>query len=279
MPYAVGSVPFLNAKPLVWAFERIGEESPVRVTYDWPSRLPGLLDSGLSDAVLVSSIDALTVPDRAIAGGSSISSRGPVKSVKLFSKVPFSEISTLALDSSSLTSNALARLVLSLMFRCEPVCSHEVPDGDQMLSRHDACVLIGDKGLLFEGSGLFQLDLGEAWTNLTGMPFVWACWVGKENLTPELAGLLCSAREIGQMNLASVASGSPAEISPQLAHDYLTTVFDYRLEQDQLMGLQKFGELLTASGLVPTTYEPAIVDPDTNTRLDIGQTLATATLR
>ena len=65
--FAVGSVPFVNARPLVAWFESLGSNSPVNVVYDVPSNLPLLLDSGDVQAVLVSSYDALSTPNRTIA--------------------------------------------------------------------------------------------------------------------------------------------------------------------------------------------------------------------
>ena len=260
MRHSVASVPFLNAKPLVWAIEN-DDQFSIDVDYLWPSKLPALLDNGLAEAVLVSSIDALTQPGRAIAGGCSISSRDRVMSVKVFSKTPLDRIKTLALDASSMTSNGLAQIVLGRMFGCRPECRPLDPDGAAMLKENDACVLIGDKGLTFEGEGLYSLDLGEAWRNLTGLPFVWACWVGKFDLSPELVGQLVVARESGERNLAAVAAEAPDDIPPRLAHEYLTTVFDYSLGPDQLSALALFGEWAFEDGLFERVYDIKVIEP------------------
>lgn len=259
MKYSVASVPFLNAKPLVWALEQEPERFDVTVAYELPARLPALLDSGAVDAVLVSSIDALTVPGRRIAEGCSISSFGRVMSVRLFSRVPLDRVETLALDSSSLSSNALAQIVLRELYGSMPTCTREAPIGQAMLAEHDACVLIGDRGLVFDGSGLFELDLGEAWTHLTNLPFVWACWVGGERLVPALVARLEEARRVGESNLASIAQSAPAEVSAQLAHRYLTEAFDYRLTDAHLSSLAWFGSLVVEHGLADRSYTPTVV--------------------
>src|SRR5471032_1724555 len=106
MKYTVGSVPYLNAKPLVRAFEVWGEESPVNVIYEVPSKLPALLAAGEVQAIMVSSIEAFRHPGSRIAEGVCIGSQREVMSVRLFSKVPPRMIETLALDQSSMTSNA-----------------------------------------------------------------------------------------------------------------------------------------------------------------------------
>ncbi len=262
MPMTVASVPYLNAKPLVWALERLGLESPVNVVFDVPSRLPRLLETKAADAILVSSIDALTVPGRRVASGCSISSLNKVMSVRVFSRVPFSMIESLALDASSMTSNALAKIVLKRMFGAVPDCTLRPPDGSAMLQDNDACVLIGDKGLMFDGTGLHCLDLGEAWHQLTGLPFVWACWVGGSGLSEELSSYLNWARFEGQQNLAAAAADADPSIPSHIAHEYLTTVFDYGLDGPQLEGLRTFAQAIAEDEIAPKVYEPALVEPN-----------------
>lgn len=156
----------------------------VEVVYDVPSRLPALLDSGEVDAILVSSIEYLRRDDLVIAAEVGIMSNGPVASVRMLSKVPLEEIKTLALDESSMTSNMLAQIILAER-GVRPALVTMEPDQAAMLAACDACVLIGDKGLEADGTGLVDVDLGAAWTELTGEPFVWALWLAKENRFPE----------------------------------------------------------------------------------------------
>ena len=192
--YTIGSVPYVNARPLVRYFEEEPGRFPVEVRYDVPSRLPAMLDRREADAVMASSIESLLTPGRRIAGGLCIASRGPVLSVRLFSKPPIGEIRTLALDQSSLTSNSLAKVVLWERYGVRPDASPEPPVLSDMLANYDACVLIGDIGMRTDGSGLHVIDLGEEWTELTGLPFVWAAWIGGDRLDEELSGYLRAAR-------------------------------------------------------------------------------------
>lgn len=191
--FRVGCVPYVNARPLVAAFDRPNEF--IEVIYDIPSRLPALLDSGEVDAILVSSIELLRRDDLLPVAEVGIMSYGPVKSVRMLSKVPLTDIKTLALDVSSLTSNILAQIILAEQ-GVFPMTETVSPDASNMLASHDACVLIGDKGFEADGTGLVDIDLGEAWTDLTGLPFVWALWLGKNVQPlnfPLLAALLHSA--------------------------------------------------------------------------------------
>ncbi len=259
MAYTVACVPFMNAWPLVAWFEHLGDESPVRVHYDLPSRLPEMLESGQADAILVSSIDALTTPGREVASGVCIGTRGAAESVRLFSIVPYESIRTLALDESSMTSNALAQIVLAEKFGVRPECSHCTPDLDRMLSEHDAALLIGDKGLSADGTGLHILDLGQAWAEISGLPFVWALWTGR-SIAPELSALFTEALTWAESNFESVVEEASERggCDLQTCRRYLTETMNYRLEDIDLAGLRTFGEMLRRHKIATLIHFPEI---------------------
>ncbi|HZH99349.1 MAG TPA: menaquinone biosynthesis protein [Fimbriimonadaceae bacterium] len=258
MAYTVGCVPYVNAIPLVHAFEVLGDSSPVRVVYDVPSKLPALLESGEADAILVSSVDALRNPGRRMADGVCIGSFGPVKSVRLLSRLPFQSIKSLALDQSSMTSNRLAQILLREHFGVQPETRHEPPDLHQMLSSADACVLIGDIGMQASGEGLHVLDLGQAWTNLTGKPFVWAAWIGEERLTPELAHHLQeAATQPGPSLLDCAQRRSGWELG--VLNDYLLSTMRYEMNAQMVEGLREFRDRLLSSGFEDCHHFPTLV--------------------
>jgi chorismate dehydratase len=258
--FTVGCVPYLNAKPLVRRFRDLGDRSPVHVVYDVPSRLPPLLEEEVAQAILVSSIEALRLPCR-VADGVAIGSQGAVRSVRLFSKVPLDRITTLALDQSSMTTNALAQIVLADAYGVRPGVKLFPPVLSEMLADSDAGILIGDAGMRQSGENLHVLDLGDAWLELTGLPFVWAVWLGGEGLVPELAGLLRHAARWGRQHLEEIVPGAAEEtgFTVSEARTYLAEVMDYDLGPRQKAGLAEFGRRLVAHGLLERTYEPSWV--------------------
>lgn len=250
MTFRVGSVPYVNALPLVSQFERLGDESPVHVVGDVPSALPAMLDSGEVDAVLASSFDALTTPGRRFAEGICIGTDGPAESVRLFSKVPFDQISRLALDRSSLTSNHLAQILLAERYGVRPDTTTEAPDLDRMLAVADAAILIGDKGYLTDAGDCRVLDLGEAWTELTSLPFVWALWIGTDSLAPGLVFHLQSAMAWGLERLDELASEASAESGWPLegCRRYLRETMRYPLDDRAMAGLREYRSKLVEHG-------------------------------
>lgn len=259
MSYRIGCVPYVNAKPLVKMFEHV--ETPVSVSFEVPSGLPKLLDSRQADAVLASSFDALRTSGRSIAAGVCIGSDGPAESVRLFSKVPFEDIRTVAFDASSLTSNHLARLILAENYGIWAEGAPEPPDLHQMLQVADACVLIGDIGMRSEGAGLKVLDLGLEWKKMTALPFVWAVWIGREDFPPELAEWLRRAERWGRENREQVVRETVAESGwPEpVARHYLNEVMRYPMGERELEGLRLFGSLLMKHGIASTSAFPKLV--------------------
>ncbi len=147
----------------------------------------GVADVGLVPVIEMDSQGLTPVP------GLGIASRGPVRSILLISRVPFRRIHTLAADMNSRTSVMLARIILSRSFGAEPEVTAMPANLDVMLARADAALVIGDAALAIdpEALGLPYLDLGEAWFDMTGLPFVFAMWAGHQSqVTPELAHIL-----------------------------------------------------------------------------------------
>lgn len=245
--FTVGSVPFLNARPLVASLHE--KDSSVDVVYDLPSRLPALLQSGRAEAILVSSIEALRAPGSKCVANVAIASNGPVWSVRLFAKMPPERVRTLALDESSMTSNALAQIVLDA-YGTRPETSLCAPDLETMLAAHDACVLIGDRGMAACRPDLVTLDLGSEWLRLTGLPFVWALWVGTDGLTPELSTLLERAARAGEERAERLALPPPPGVAEKSAREYLSGVMRYGLGEAEWSALRVFGQRAQALGLL-----------------------------
>jgi chorismate dehydratase len=164
----------------------------VELTFAVPSVCAERVGTGVADVGLVPVIEMENQGLTAVPG-IGIASRGAVRSILLISRVPFRRVRTLAADMNSRTSVMLARIILSRCFGTEPEVTPMPADLDSMLARADAALVIGDAALAIDPDevGLPCLDLGEAWFDLSGLPFVFAMWAGhKSQITPELAQLL-----------------------------------------------------------------------------------------
>ena len=242
----IGSVPYLNEKPLTRWFSHTdaGRATGIEVLYAVPSQLARMLEAGEIAAALVSSFEYFRTPGYAIAPGVSISGQGDIESVRAFAQVPWRKIESLALDTSSLTSVALLKILLAEQLDSHPAFLHAAPDLESMLAQADACLLIGDKGMLADGGGLQVLDLGRAWRKLTGLPFVYAVWLGKpENITPHLIESLNAAKAWGMTQIDTIAAEEAVRIGTTVrqCRHYLTEVMDYNLGEEHQEALAAFG--------------------------------------
>lgn len=260
MSIQIGTVPYLNEKPLTRWFTHTdeGRASGIEVIPAVPSALANMLKSGEIAAALVSSFEYFRTPGYAIAPGVSISGQGDIESVRAFSRLPWRATQTVALDTSSLTSVALLKILLAEQYGAHPDFISCPPDFDKMLALADAGLLIGDKGMLFDGTGLNVLDVGRGWRKLTGLPFVYAVWMGQAaDLTPHLVQSLNIAKEwgLGQIDIIAEEQAQSLGCSVATCRRYLTEVMDYDLGEEHWKALEMFGAKAYANGLL--TRRPA----------------------
>jgi len=177
-------VDYVNAWPLTWGFLRRAVEGVEALT-DIPSACADRLARGEVEAGLVPSVEAARIPGIRIVRGVGIASRERVRSVILVSRQPLEAAKTVALDVASRSSAAMARILFHDLLGVKPRFHAAAPDLDQMLSHHDAALLIGDPALRADLSGLHVLDLAEGWRRLTDLPFVFAVWAVRPSVPPE----------------------------------------------------------------------------------------------
>ena len=174
----VAAVSFLNSVPLV---DGLDAAAGVEVRRAVPSRLSALLERGEADVALCPTIDfqRSRIPLEIVPCGG-IASRSTTHTVRLFSRRPISTVERIAVDGDSHTSVALLAVLLDARWGRRPAL---VPmPGPAAADPSDALLLIGDKVVTCEPPSdrfPYQLDLGEAWRELTGMPFVFATWMAR----------------------------------------------------------------------------------------------------
>jgi chorismate dehydratase len=245
-------VPYLNAKPLIDWFHSPECDADAEVSYVVPSQLAIGLEEGTLDVALVSIFEWFRAPELQLVPGISISADGPVKSVRLFSCKPFESLKTVALDTSSLTSVALTKVLLQDVYGIEPEYHHMPPDLDSMLAACDAGLIIGDLKL-FEAPNLHVLDLGEEWKKLTGLPFVYAAWLARPGIkVDEIGSILGTAMQWGVVRLDELTAKWSREMGLPIdrVEDYFKNVMLYDLDEPKLAALQEFRRRCNQHGLV-----------------------------
>ena len=249
----IGAVSYLNSKPLIAELDRLAEGATV--TVDLPSRLAEALSKGLLDVALIPSIEYFRASGYTVVSDACVACEGPVRSVKLYSRVPIGEIRSLALDEGSRTSAALTKILLDQKFGLQPRFE-TLPIGAMPNECDtDAVLLIGDRAMRpVEGTFDTVWDLGQQWTDWTGLPFVFAMWVARPGVDSQWLGkVLGTARDAGIEKLEEIAQREApiVGISEASCLSYLRDHLTFHLGIRQRKGLMRFYELAQKRGLAP----------------------------
>jgi len=249
----LGAVTYLNARPLVYGLEA---HEQFQIRYDVPSECARLLHAHEIDLGLIPSIEYLRGPvPYILVPGPAVTSRGPVASVAIYTRRDPKDIRTIAMDTSSRTSVALSTVMLRHRFNVMAEAVPMAPDLEAMLTRADAALIIGDAALFLpDGSaGAHKIDLGEEWTAMTGLPFVYACWTGWPRVVSrEDVTALQRARDEGVAQSNAVAAAYYPDDTPKqaVARRYLQDNIRYFLGSDELAGLTTFFDYASELDLV-----------------------------
>src|SRR5271156_738234 len=186
----ISAISYLNTAPLMWDLEHDhagrGREN-FDISYTLPSACARALEAKTADIGIIPAAAYVQITGLAVLPGVAIASLRPVRSILLVSRVPVEKIRTVALDTSSMTSVALTKVLFEKWLGGGRSFASMEPDIDKMLAEHDAGLLIGDPALQIDRSRYHTLDLAEEWIRHTGKPFVFAFWAIRQQALQEEA--------------------------------------------------------------------------------------------
>jgi cyclic dehypoxanthinyl futalosine synthase len=260
----VSAVSFLNARPITYGLEQTLEGTPFDLSFDLPSRCAERLATGDADLGLIPvGAYASSQEDLRIVPGIAIASHGAVRTVLLVSEVPWEQLTAIALDGASRSSALLLRLLchergLTPQF-------HEVPHEAVLDAARGTtgALVIGDAGFAAALKFPHVQDLGSAWHDLTGLPFVYAVWAGRPKAVD--AGAIARLQASLEQGLAARPTIARAWSEahggdPALYESYLTRNIRYRLGAEELSGMAAFFERARAAGLLPRGVRPRLYE-------------------
>ncbi|MEI7767065.1 MAG: menaquinone biosynthesis protein [Phycisphaerae bacterium] len=247
-PYRIACVSFLNSRPLIDALTR---RADVDLVLDVPAQLLPHLEARRVEVALTSVVDyQLAQQPLQLLPVGMIGCNGHTLTVRLFSRVPVEQIRTLSLDAHSHTSNILVQLILR--GRYHSPLQQALPG----LADADARLLIGDKVVTAAPTTTeypYQLDLGHEWKEWTGLPFVFAMWMGLADVDlSRYRPLLAEAITSGLADIDGIITreaqrhGWPTVLAKQYLMDYLRFIPDAQA----LAGLREFFQRAAALGLL-----------------------------
>jgi len=270
----VSAISFVNTAPLMWDFnhgitpeqhsdhnllpELRGDFS---VEYTVPSRCAEALKRGGADLGIIPAITYATIPGLAILPDAAIAAKAAVRSILLVSRKPIEQVNTIAADTSSRSSVALARILCQRLWGRVRHFRNFPPDLNSMLHACDAALLIGDPALRVLRGDYFVYDLAEEWRKFTARPFVFAFWAVRMQALSEarfgldVAEVFRNSRDHGiePANISEIARSWSSRIglSEQAIVSYLTTNVHFSLDAENLQGLELFFRYSVECGILP----------------------------
>ena len=269
----ISAISYLNTAPLMWDFEHAEAGADFDISYTIPSACAEALRAGTADIGIIPAAAYATVPDLVIIPDVAIAARRAVRSILLVSKVPVNQLSkrqlskkvrTVALDTSSMTSVVLTKILFAKWMGGARDYTAMAPDLDAMLGACDAALLIGDPALQVDRTRYFTLDLAEEWVARTGKSFVFAFWaIRKQALAGRngaaIAEVFKKSRDHGlsPKKLEAIAQewAPRLGLTVELVRVYLTHNIHYYLDPPCLEGLELFYRLGAEVGALPPAPE------------------------
>ena len=266
----IAAISYLNTVPLMWDFDHADAGRAFDISYTLPSESARALQAGTADIGIIPAAAYAQIPGLQILPGVAIASRRAVRSILLVSKVPVEKIQTVALDTSSLTSVALTKVLFEKWLGGARQYTPMAPQVEKMLAAHDAALVIGDPALQIDRSHYVTLDLAEEWIRHTGKPFVFAFWAVRgaalQEVQPvqDLAAVFQDSRDHGLQpeNLSQICRewAPRLQLSEAEVRSYITENIHYELDSGCLEGLQLFYRYAAEIGALPSAPKLCFLD-------------------
>ena len=238
----VGIVNYLNAKPLIYGIQRAPVADQLLLIDDYPAKIAQMLVAGTIDVGLVPVAVIPHLKEHHIITDYCIGCEGPVASVCIFSEVPLEKVEKVLLDYQSRTSVALAKVLLRKFWKMEVELVDTKDDYRSQIKGTTAGVVIGDRALAQRKVSPYIYDLGEAWIEMTGLPFVFAAWVSNKQLPADFIEAFGEANKLGLQHIDNTVVENPYPVFD--LHAYYTKHISYELTPNKRKGLEKFLEFL-----------------------------------
>jgi len=245
----VTAVSYYNTLPFIYGLKHSGLLSGFDLSLDVPSECARKLISGEATIGLIP-VGALPgIPDYQLISNLCIGADKDVKSVLLLSNSDLQGLKTIYLDTDSLTSVNLVRILAEKYWRIQPEWkSYSELKGN--LGNNEGMVLIGDKTFGLAAQYPFCSDLAGEWIKHTGLPFVFAVWVSRTNIPDSFLNEFQAALAWGvEHREESIITAEKLHITEQELVSYLINDISYSLDDSKRKGMELFMSYLAGTNI------------------------------
>lgn len=239
--YKVSAVSYLNTIPFIHGIKSSNISDFIDLQLDYPSVCAQKLINNEVDIALVPVVVLKDNPQFNIISDYCIGSNGKVDTVCLYSDVPLREIESIYLDYQSRTSIELLKVLCKEYWNISPEFSN-LPEGfENKIERETAALIIGDRAFSANGRYKFVYDLSESWKEMTGLSFVFACWISNKNIEENFTTEFNKSLKIGVENVEE-AIKKESDNYPHCKNpkEYLNNKISYLLDENKRKGMELF---------------------------------------
>jgi len=239
-PIQVTAVSYLNTKPFLYGIFQKGMDQKIHLELDIPSVCAQKLASGEADLGLVPVAVLPSLPTPHLVSDFCIGTIGAVKTVCVFSEVPIERLTHLFLDYHSRTSVELVQILMRDFWKVSPELISAQPGFERAIEGTKGALIIGDRAIGLEESYPYVYDLGQAWMDFTGLPFVFAAWVSNRSLDPGFIDEFNAALLAGIESIPQLIYLIPPPHPAFDLNTYFTDHISYPLDEAKSKGLELF---------------------------------------
>lgn len=239
----ISTVKYANSYPMNWGLIHGPVSAHISLDFDHPAGIAHRLLEGISTIGLLPVAAIPGLSDPSIIGNFCIGSTGRVRTVMLLGNSSVDKINTIWLDHRSVTSVNLARVLARYYWKKDFIWKNPGSDFDySAISEREGIVIIGDQCFEMESRFAYGYDLSEAWNDLTGLPFVFACWVAIYHPGPVFLNLFNQSLQLGIDNIEKAVNEMATITMPDKEEiiDYLKTNIDYPLDYKKRKAINLF---------------------------------------
>ena len=239
--YKVSAVSFLNTLPFIYGLKTSELINTINLQLDYPAICADKLINAEVDIALVPVTVLPKLKHYNIISNYCIGADGAVDTVCLYSNVPISEIKEIALDYQSRTSVALLKVLLKEYWALNPELIKAEVGFEDTINGENAALVIGDRAFDLNHKYKYIYDLSALWKEMTGLPFVFACWVAIKDLPNQFLSDFNAALQNGLNNIDKAilmeVDNYPSRVSPE---EYLNNKISYNFNKEKQKGMNLF---------------------------------------
>jgi len=240
----VAAVSYLNTKPFLFGIKKSSVINNIQLSEQHLSTIAKQL---LNDEIDLGLVPVSIIPqlkESHVISDFGICCNGEVSSVVICSQMPLEDSEKLFLDYQSRTSVALAQLLLKNFWKANIQIVHASPGYEKQIMGKYAGLFVGDRALKLKERYDYCYDLGDAWKQFTGMPFVFACWVANKNLDEDFILSFNTALSFGITHINEVVAEQQPLFPGINVREYLSAKIQFILDEEKKQALNYFLQLI-----------------------------------